>query len=1029
MSSFRKIGICILFLLFANTGNGQQDNYYFKSYSIRDGLPNNHVRWITQDKDGFLWVATWDGLARFDGVEFKAYRHNPNDSNSIAFFEIIKVVVDSANQVWAFTAGKVCRYERNHDHFIQYDNDDFQHIDTTQGYPEFSDILIDRSGKLNVVFANGFYRFNGDTGKFDYVTGQIKPAESFSPSFSSFDNEGNLWYINLKREKEFGLAYRCHFDMLNTITAIDSFPIEMKGFTNLFNNATYNIGFICNPSGQVWMTSSQGLLIMEKDTFRLAGTHIRLVDFPGIKQLMWSYPEKGLMIYYPSEHRIDTLYKPGEIETVIAYYHDFQDNIWFSDMSNTSVNSGLNLTFRTGNYFRHYLTGLENGDPYVIFGLCKDNSGNIWAGGRPNDHIVKIGLDGHVNKIAVPFQPVTYYNFPRNIIEDDEGFLWISFFYDYLYRFDPVNNEFADFSCLNKTGEVTNLRKNYRLIHQLDKNRMVAAGAGKIHIFNTLTGNVISSPTIDDRDIFSIYHDTCDRIWFGLSGKLFRCDYNLDNQELFEISDQYYNIEDICPGENSDLWLAMLGGGIGHFDIISGKTTFYTTYNGLAHNTVYSIRKDHSGNLWVSHNLGISMFNPSTKSFTNYDEKDGLMIKEFDSEASYQTAEGELLFGGIGGIVSFYPERLKSSINESLSRLLIAEFRVADTVFPLDQPIDKLSSVILPKGTDNFQLEFIKPDFRNGDETRYRYRLKGSKEDWVVTDSKRRWVNYTSLRPGKYEFQVENTNLKGDWAFQTSLVISIPPYFYQTLLFKIMLVLITLAIILVFFFMKTKQIRLIEKKKQEQLRLETLRGQMNPHFIYNSLNSINYFISLNDRLNANQYITDFSRLMRAIMMNSAQEYVNMESEIQAIKDYLELEHLRFSNKFDYEILIGDGIDQVTTEITPSLVQPFIENAIWHGLRYLENRKGYLSVRFMMERESSLVCYIEDDGIGRKLSVRLKTGEQKKRKSRGIAIVEERMSIINSIQKSKFSLQVMNLHEDREETGTKVRIELPFRKPI
>lgn len=1006
---------------------GQQDNYYFNSYSIRDGLPNNHVRWITQDKDGFLWIATWDGLARFDGVEFKTYHHNPNDPNSVAFFEIIKVVVDSANQVWAFTAGKVCRYERNHDHFILYTENDFPQIDPGQGFPEFSDILIDHAGRLIVVFANGLYRFNGNSGKFDYIDGQVKPAKSFNPSFSSIDNEGNLWYIDLKSEKEYGLAYRCRFNNLSTIYAIDSFPIEMKPFSNLFSNATFHITFTSNPAGQVWMTSSQGLLTLEKDTFRIAGEHIRLVDFPDTKQLMWSHPEQGLMIYYPSEHRIDTLYKPGEIETVIAYYRDYQDNIWFSDISNKSVNNGLNLTFRTENYFKHYLTRLENGNPYVIYGLFKDVSGNIWAGGRPNDHIIKIGPDGHEYKISVPFQPVTYYNHPRNMIMDENGDLWITFFYDYIYRYNRVNDKFTDFSFISNTDQAANIRRNFRLIQKLDENRMVAAGGGRIYIFNTLTGHSVSSPTIYDRDIFCIYPDPERNIWFGLSGKLFRCDYNLDNQVLFDISDQYYNIEDICPGEDSDLWLAMLGGGIGHFDIKSGKTTFYTTFNGLAHNTVYSLRKDHFGNLWVSHNLGISMFNPVTASFTNFDEKDGLKIKEFDSEAACQTEQGEILFGGIGGIVSFFPDSIKNMQEESHSKLIISGFRVSNIVYPIDQQANTISHVILPKGTDNFQLEIVKPDFRNGDEIQYRYVLKGSQSDWTLADSKHRRMNFTSLRHGKYEFLAECTDSKGEWAYRTHLLITIQPYFYQTIFFKILIVIIALLIFLVFFNMKIKQIKLTEHKKQEQLKLESLRGLMNPHFIYNSLNSINYFISLNDRLNANQYITDFSRLMRAIMMNSAQDYVNMESEIQALRDYLELEHLRFSNKFDYEILIGESIDQVTTEITPSLVQPFIENAIWHGLRYLENRKGFLSVRFVIESGSSLVCYIEDDGIGRKLSVRLKTNEQKKRKSRGIAIVEERLAIINSMQKSGFSIQVMNLYEDREETGTRIKIEIPFRK--
>lgn len=1006
----------------------QFDNYYLKSYSVSDGLPNNHVRWITQDKDGFLWLATWDGLARFDGVEFKVYRHNPNDSNSVAFFEIIKVEVDSGNRVWVFAGGRLCRYDRKHDCFIQYGKERFPDPTPDDGPPIFFNILIDSGGHFLMVRGYQFYVYDTISDRFQPISGLHRPGRKFIPCYPGFDNHKNLWLLWLdKNDNNYGTAYKCSYDLPNNINVIDSFTIDKGILSDLYTNETVRVNYYENTEGEPCIASASGLFILENDTFRLSKGQTP----PGLYDIkdpvIWSEPDKGLMVLYPSENRIDTLYREGEIETVISYYNDFDNNIWFCDMSNKSVRKGLEMTYRTSKYFRHYLTGPIKGDTYVIYGLYKDKEGNIWAGGRPNDHIVKITPDGTEHRIDVPFRPITYYTFPRNICEDDQGYLWITFFHNYVYRFNPKNSTFDDYSAFSVKSGMKAAIKNYRIVQQLSQNLMVAIGEGKINILNISTGEALGTPTINDRDIFSIYPDGYNNIWFGLSGKLFKCDDKLENQQLYDITDQFYNIEDICPGDSADLWLAMLGGGIGHFDIPSGKTTFYTTYNGLAHNTVYSIRKDHSGNLWVSHDLGISMFNPVTKSFTNFDEKDGLMIREFDSEAACQTPQGEILFGGIGGIVSFFPDSVTNRQILTSTQLVITDFRVSNRKFPVERPLNETEKIRLPKGTDNFQLEFVKPDFRNGDEIQYRYILSGSQTGWTQTDSKHRRINFTSLRPGKYEFQAECTDQKGEWANRTSLEITIPPYFYQTTLFSIFIVALVLIIILLFFIMKVKQIRLTERKKQEQLKLETLRGQMNPHFIYNSLNSINYFISLNDRLNANQYITDFSRLMRAIMMNASQEFINMDAELQAIGDYLALEHLRFSNKFDYEIVVDEAIDQVATEITPSLVQPFIENAIWHGLRYLENRKGFLSVRFIIEENNSLVCYVEDDGIGRKLSVKLKTGEQKKRKSRGIAIVQERLAIINSIQKSKYSVRVMNMCDDREETGTKVRIEIPNRK--
>jgi ligand-binding sensor domain-containing protein len=1007
---------------------GQQNNYYFKSYSIRDGLPNNHVRWITQDKDGFLWIATWDGLSRFDGIEFKTYRHDPNDSNSVSFFEIVKVVVDSNNQVWVFAGGRLCRYERNHDHFLVYGAEKLPSYVPTGHTDHFHNILIDPGGNLVVAYSNGFFRYNNDSDRFDEIKGLEALMDKYQFSLPAFDKNGNLWYLRVDpQQRKTGKVFKCSYAQNKAMEVLDSFLLDQDNFRELFTNESVHAKIHLDSSGNVWFATSHGLFRADHDTIRSHTGPIPGDLFRDREIILWSQPGRGLMIHYPAENYTDTLLRPGEIETVIAYYYDAQNNIWFSDMNSPSARGGLYQIFRTGNFFRHYLITGEVAGRYAIFGLNKDHSGNIWAGGRPNNHLVRISPDGLISRIELPFHPVSHNHVPRNMSVDANGDLWIAFFRDYLYKLDPETMIFTDFSGINSGNRVAG-EILYRLVQPLDKKRMITAGGGKIYVFNPATREIIHTKTPNSWDMYCICPDPSGQLWIGLSGRLLKCDADLKNQELVDISRQLYNIEDMCPGDSADLWLALLGGGICRYNRQSGDKEFITTFNGLAHNTVYGIKRDNSGNLWVSHNMGISMFNPVTKSFINYDKKDGLLIEEFNSEAVFQGKDGELIFGGMGGIVSFYPDSVEGIREDSPAGLIISGIKVSNKVFFLDQSVNTLKSLELPKGTDNFQMEFIRPDFRYGDEARYRYKLEGNQENWIYADSKHRTVNFTSLRPGRYEFYAESTDLKGDWKYATSLVITIPPYLYQTLFFKLVMIAISVVIFLLIFMMKLKQIQLNERKVQEQLKLETLRGQMNPHFIYNSLNSINYFISLNDRLNANQYITDFSRLMRAIMINSSQDYITLESEIQAIRDYLELEHLRFSNKFDFEMTIAENIDQVTTEITPSLVQPFIENAIWHGLRYLENRKGFLSVKFLLENNISLVCYVEDDGVGRRLSVKLKTGEQRKRRSRGIAIVEERLALINSFQKTKFSATISNLYDDREETGTRIRIELPFRKP-
>jgi sensor histidine kinase YesM len=200
---------------------------------------------------------------------------------------------------------------------------------------------------------------------------------------------------------------------------------------------------------------------------------------------------------------------------------------------------------------------------------------------------------------------------------------------------------------------------------------------------------------------------------------------------------------------------------------------------------------------------------------------------------------------------------------------------------------------------------------------------------------------------------------------------------------------------------------------------------MNPHFIFNSLNSINYFISNNDKLSANRYIADFSRLIRRILSNMGSDFVNFSEEISSIKDYLEIEHLRFGDKFEYEIDISGIEEPDPLMVFPGLIQPFIENAIWHGVRALDNRKGVIKLRLTLNGMDCIKCLVEDDGIGRKRSGEMKSHFEN-HNSRGISIVMERLQIISKIRDRNYTLEITDLYPEESETGTRVEIDIPVK---
>lgn len=213
---------------------------------------------------------------------------------------------------------------------------------------------------------------------------------------------------------------------------------------------------------------------------------------------------------------------------------------------------------------------------------------------------------------------------------------------------------------------------------------------------------------------------------------------------------------------------------------------------------------------------------------------------------------------------------------------------------------------------------------------------------------------------------------------------------------------------------------LASKRANQLLALKSLRSQMNPHFIFNALNSVNHFVSQNDERTANKFLSEFSRLMRLVMENSQEDFIPLRAEEEIISLYAKLEHYRFRDKFDYQIRVDDDINKETIELPPMLIQPYIENAVWHGLRYKET-KGKLDVHIGKDSQG-LKVEITDDGIGRKKSTELKTENQKKHNSTGLKNIQERLHILNTVYKTSYQVQIEDLPAG---SGTRVTITLPM----
>ena len=1006
--------LLVIFLLNSPFLNGQQ-SFYSKNYTTDHGLPHNHVRSLAQDSTGFLWIATWDGLSRYDGYEFRNYYHNPADSTSLGYFICEKVLVDFQNNVWVFGPSTISKYNRETDNFSRFN------------FNLVGNISLDKSGKIWCSTMEGIKFWDYEEKCFQpfefEADANLKKSMQMHPVGLGFDNINALFLYAAVNQNL--TIYKITGD--NKKAAVFLGEIDNGNMPNIIN-LSWDIGFYTSSADEIFVLGN--LYFLKLDTLRGKflpvkpfGNQIFDVELVKLRQRQLNYSTRLLS---------DEMYRKLNPLTVEAYLIDNQNTLWQAFLAEGANQTGLTRTISTPKFFKHYFTTLN---PAVglnaFFPVMKDKHGNIWAGPANVNKLFIYKPDGTESTI----KPVTDETWklasqrPRAFFEDSTGF-WVGYFHRLLLRYDEKSNSFKT-EIVNK-ADSENHTLPFSFLH-LKKNadELLITGYKELNAYNPVTKKVtFKKPVeIDEKyNFFSIAKDIDNSYWLGASQRmLFHLDSVFQLIASYEVTPDLYNIEDVIIGDNSDLWLSLLGGGLAHFDKATGKTIkVYTTADGLSNNTCYGMLKDKKGNLWISTNKGISKFNPKTERFTTFGKMEGLEIEEFNSDNTFLAPDGEMFFAGMGGVVSFYPDSVEEMLSpEYQSHLVLTDFKVSGSNRFFNKALYDCDTIRLNKGDDNFQLSFACLDFRNSEKIKYRYRLLPGEKEFLQTGFRHRTLNYASLLPGTYRLEVEATNESGEWSTSKVLIIRIPAYFYQTIWFKLLLLISIAGIISFMIFSYNHRLRLQARQKQDEMKLESLRSQMNPHFIFNALNSVNFFISQNDRLSANRYIADFSRLIRSFLGNLSHEFIPLSKELKTLNNYLQLEHLRFSDKFDYELIEPTNLQMDEVFIFPGMVQPFIENAIWHGLRGLSDRKGKVKVDFILGNDGELKCQITDDGIGRKLAEQRKSSLPGKT-SRGIGIVLERLKIANHLYRKNYQVEITDLYPDAEESGTRVVVDIPLK---
>lgn len=458
----------------------------------------------------------------------------------------------------------------------------------------------------------------------------------------------------------------------------------------------------------------------------------------------------------------------------------------------------------------------------------------------------------------------------------------------------------------------------------------------------------------------------------------------------------------------------------------------YNKKSGLPSSLVYAIREDDNKKLWLGTANGLSILDPISKKVNNINRRHGMRepnFLHFWNPKMEFSEQGNLFFYGADYVNWIHQSGFDNIIN--LPQAKIASIEFADNSSKNNYNLKAGENINISYLDNYFEIHFSSGDYILPEDQQFIYKLDGFDDQWRTTNTS--LVKYTKVPHGDYQFRLRAVNFVGNESENiATLDITIIPPYWKTWWFYLLLCLVFLGLLYCFYAFWRKQIKEKEKIKSDfqkrvtEIEMDALRAQMNPHFLFNSLNSIKNYALTKGPFETAEYLTKFSHLIRLILQNSKTSTIVLQDEIEALRLYIEIEDLRFEEKFDFEINIDEGIDLLTWHIPPLILQPYVENAIWHGLMHKQSGKGKLLVE-LKNIGNALICIIEDNGIGREMAHKIKERKDSiRKKSLGMKITRDRIELTNELYNTDTSVKIVDLiNKAGESIGTRVIITIPI----
>ncbi len=970
----------VLFIFIASALFGQK--YSFVTYSTEEGLPQSQVTAICQDDKDYLWVGTIGGLAKFGGNKFISYSSVDgllnNRITTLEFFD---------ETIWVGHDGGISSIKHGVINSIPYTGTANERSRNVSKIIQFQQriIVCSNGGGLFEKVNNKLVKINLSNEDFE----RIRDAYVYNGKLYFATKGGVLVTSDLKSFEKLeglndgtfsgvtGYGDKLVFSTYNSGVFVRDMKSNKQKFIDPIRLKYSVSGCYLDRSNQIWLTTLDGVIKID-----------------GKYRLTFFDEQNGM-----------------PVNMISCIFNDNTGNIWIG-----SQGKGV-FRFPTSD-FKYY--DQTTGFPTDLFlSGFQDENGDYYFG-TYDKGIVKRSRSGQISTIN-----------SRELI------IWSALpNCDGKHWFGSSNSLMS----LDKKGRITYYVQETEpnipgskitAFYKLSETSMLIGGNDGVAMYESGKFKLLGKG--QNRDIgtvrdFTIFNDT-----LFCASNLGLFSFVNDRFELVPSTNKLiYSIE---AGENA-LWFGTESGLFRYTDGAISKIELFEDQ----HSNFNNFLNLHKGRLYVGTNNGlfvVSDLKEKTPSFERYGVGDGIIDLETNLNSSFFDREGNFWFGTASGLVCYHPQsnvKKKSKPRVHLLSVLLNYEAFDYGKYSKELTKEGLPAHLdLPNSKNNLIFEFDGVSLAHQKGIGYQYFLEGLRESWsTITDNPT--ISFTNLPPGDYLLRVRAVDIDGEYSDEIQISFVVNQAFYKTWWFISLEIIALIVILIAIFRYRIKRIAEINEKERMdyQARLlsleqKSMNASMNRHFIFNSLNSIQYFINKHDKLSTNKYLTNFAQLIRKNLDSATAvgNVISLEEELDRLKLYLSLESMRFKDRFDYEINVGENIDVESIMIPPMIMQPFVENSIIHGILPREDVKGLIKIDVFI-KEDYLHISINDNGIGFQESLKSKKFNDGDHRSQGMEITSKRIELIQKNSPNDISLEGPDeiIGNDGSINGTHVLIKIP-----